>query len=103
MTNSPWTLPFASLTPFLYLAAVALLVTILVHAKVVLVPIALAVLLAFILTPGVEALERRRCPRIVAVAIVVLLTLGLIGGFGYVLSSQFNDLAAKLPHYSTSI
>src|SRR5262245_46460521 len=103
MTNSQWTLTIASLTPFLYLAAVALLVTVLILAKVVLVPIALAILLAFILTPVVEALERFRCPRIVAVAVVVWLTLGVIGGFAYVLTHQFNDLATKLPQYSTSI
>jgi predicted PurR-regulated permease PerM len=103
MTNSHWTLPFVSFTPFLYLAAFALLVSVLIHAKVVLVPIALAILLAFILTPVVDALERRRCPRIGAVAVVVLLTLGLIGRFSYVLTYQFNDLATKLPHYSTSI
>src|SRR5215471_41794 len=99
MTNAPLTLPFVLLTPFLYLAVIALLVTILVYAKVVLVPIALAILLAFILTPAVEALEHRRYPRVVAVALIVVLTLGLIGGFGYVLSRQFNDLAVKFPHY----
>jgi predicted PurR-regulated permease PerM len=103
MTNAQWTFLRESLTPLVYLAAIALLVIVLVQAKVVLVPIALAFLPTFMLTPLVEALERRRSPRIVAVLIVVLFALSVIGGFGYVLTSQFNDLAMKLPHYSTSI
>jgi predicted PurR-regulated permease PerM len=103
MANIQWAALLEPLIPLLYVAAVALLVTILIQAKAVLVPVALAILLAFILTPLVEALERCRLPRIVAVATVVLLALGVLGGFGYVLTRQLNDLAAKLPHYSTSI
>jgi predicted PurR-regulated permease PerM len=103
MANIQWVALLEPLIPLLYVAAVALLATILIQAKAVLVPVALAILLAFILTPLVEALERRRLPRIVAVATVVLLALGVLGGFGYVLTRQLNDLAAKLPHYSTSI
>src|SRR5690242_21719369 len=103
MASIPWAALFETFIPLLYVAAVALLVVILNHAKAVLVPVALAMLLAFILTPVAEVLERRRVPRLVAVAVVVLVALGVIGGFGYVLSRQLNDLAAKLPQYSTSI
>ncbi|HEV8711674.1 MAG TPA: AI-2E family transporter [Candidatus Binatia bacterium] len=103
MANIQWAALLEAFIPLLYVAAVTLLVFLLVQAKTVLVPVALAMLLAFILTPVVEALERRRVPRLVAVAAVVLVALGVIGGFGYVLSRQLNDLAAKLPHYSTSI
>ncbi len=103
MTNAQWALVFETLTPVVYLATIALLVTILIQAKAVLVPVALAILLTFVLTPLVEALERRRCPRLMAVILVVWLALSVIGAFGYVLTNQFNDLAMKLPHYSTSI
>src|SRR5438128_12005738 len=85
-------------TPLLYLATFALLVTILSHGQAVLVPMALAVMLTFILTPVVKALERRRLPRIAAVAVVIVFTLGVVGGFGYALSRQFNDLTAQFPH-----
>lgn len=103
MPNSPWSLPLEALRPLLYLASVALLVTVLSQARAVLIPIALAVLLAFILSPLVEALERRLLPRVVAVAVVVILALSIIGTFAYTLNRQFNDLATQLPHYSRSI
>ena len=90
MANIQWAALLEPLIPLLYVAAVALLATILIQAKAVLAPVALAILLAFILTPLVEALERRRLPRIVAVATVVLLALGVLGGFGYVLTRQLN-------------
>ena len=103
MANLQWAALLETFVPLLYVAAVTLLVIILVHAKAVLVPVALAMLLAFILTPVAEALEHRRVPRLGAVAVVVLVALGVIGGFAYMLSLQLNDLAAKLPQYSTSI
>src|ERR1700704_1368985 len=103
MANIPWAAILETFIPLLYLAAVALLVSILIQAKAVLVPIALAVLLAFILTPLVGVLERRRIPRIIAVTIVVFMALGVIGGFGYMLSPHLNDLAANLPYSSPSI
>jgi methylthioribose-1-phosphate isomerase len=31
------------------------------------------------------------------------LTLGVVGGFGCVLSRQFNEFAAQVPHYSNTI
>jgi len=103
MPNSLWSLPLEVLRPLLYLAALALLVTVLSHAKAVLLPIALAVLLTFILSPLVEALEHRFFPRIAAVTVVVILALSIVGAFGYVLNRQFNDLATQLPQYSRSI
>ncbi len=103
MVTPQWSSILEALTPLLYLATVALLVTILSHGQAVLVPMALAVMLTFILTPVVKALERRRLPRIVAVAVVIVCTLGVVGGFGYALSRQFNDLTAQFPHYSATI
>jgi predicted PurR-regulated permease PerM len=103
MVTPQWPFLLEALTPLLYVAMVALLVTILSHGQAVLVPVALAVMLTFILTPVVKALERRSLPRIVAVAVVIVLTLGVVGGSGYVLSRQFNDLAAQFPHYAATI
>lgn len=103
MTNSQWSALLGALIPFLYIATIALLVTILALAHAVFIPVALAVLLSFILTPGVRALERRGLPRLGAVALVMVLTLGVVGGFGYVLSRQFNDFATQFPRYSNTI
>src|SRR4029453_3945549 len=85
------------------LATAALLVVILERGQVVLVPVALAVMISFILTPPVRALERLRLPRLVAVGIVLVVALGLVGGFGYLLSRQFNDFAAHMPKYAVGI
>ena len=103
MANLSWSAVFETFVPLLYIAAVALCAFILVEAKAVLVPLALAVLLAFILTPVVRALEHLRMPRVLSVALVVLVALGVFGGFTYVLTLQVNELATQLPHYSTSI
>jgi predicted PurR-regulated permease PerM len=94
---------FESLAPLVYLATLALVVTVLASAKVVLVPLALAVLFAFVLTPVVKGLERCRLPRVPAVALSVLLALGLLGAFGFVLTQQLNSLAVELPHYTRTI
>jgi len=86
-----------------YLGIATLLIAILSIGHVVLVPLAVAVMLGFILTPPVTALERRGLPRFVCIGLVLLTVLGLLGGFGYVLSRQFNDFAAHMPQYSRSI
>jgi len=103
MATPQWSSLLETPTPFLHVATVALLVTILSHGQAVLVPLALAVMLTFILTPVVTALERCRLSRIAAVAVVIALTLGIVGGLGYVFSRQFRDLATQLPHYSDTI
>jgi predicted PurR-regulated permease PerM len=103
MATPQWSSLLEVPTPLLYVATFALLVTILSHGQAVLVPVALAAMLTFILTPVVKALERRGLPRIAAVAAVIVLTLGVVGGAGYVFSRQFNDLAAQFPRYSDTI
>jgi predicted PurR-regulated permease PerM len=91
-----------ALTSFLYLASFALVVALLSRGQDVLIPLALAGFLAFILTPFVKLLERQLY-RPLAVALAMVLTLGLIGGFGYLLNRQLNDLAANMPAYSRAI
>ena len=72
-------------------------------ARQVLVPIALAVLLAFILTPAVSALQRRGLGRLPSVFLVVVLALLLVGGVGYVISRQLDTLVINLPNYRGEI
>lgn len=73
-------------------------------AAEVLKPLALSVLLAFALTPLAVALERRlKLPRAAAVVFTVLLALGALGGFGYVVGEQLTKLADKLPSYQNNI
>ncbi|HEX7124826.1 MAG TPA: AI-2E family transporter [Thermodesulfobacteriota bacterium] len=92
-----------SRSPLLGVVAVVLLVAVLSIARAVVVPLALAVLLAFVLTPATERLERWGLRRALAVALVMILALSAVGAFGYVLARQFVDLSARLAHYSGSV
>ncbi len=80
-----------------YVVALLLgVVVILYGARVWLVPLALAVLLAFILMPIVAWLERKRLPRALAVALAALAALVTIGLFAYVVTLQVGGLATQL-------
>lgn len=69
----------------------------------VLKPLALSVLLCFALAPAVRLLERVGLPRAVAVILTVFVTLGLMGGIGYVVGRQLTSLANRLPGYQDNI
>jgi len=71
--------------------------------QAVLIPIALAVLLTFLLSPVVGALQRRRLGRVPAVLVTVVLALAVLGGVGFTLTRQLITLANELPRYSLNI
>ena len=80
----------------------AFVVTILYVGRQLLIPLALAAMLTFLLAPLVGYIERW-IGRIVAVLIVVAMLFGVAGGAGWLLTRQLMDLAAKLPDYQTNI
>jgi predicted PurR-regulated permease PerM len=69
----------------------------------VLVPIALAVLLTFVLAPLVRLLQGCYFPRIIAVVIVGLVAFAAIFGLGALMVSQVNQLARDLPGYQSTL
>ncbi|MGC1349035.1 MAG: AI-2E family transporter, partial [Xanthobacteraceae bacterium] len=69
----------------------------------VLVPIALAVLLTFVLAPLVRLLQGLYFPRIIAVAVVGLFAFAAIFGLGALMMSQVNQLAADSPRYQSTL
>lgn len=89
--------------PLVLLFGLVLVAACLYWARQVLIPLALAVLLAFILTPVVAALQRRGLGRLPSVLIVVILALLLVSGIGYIISRQLNSLVADLPKYKGEI
>ncbi len=68
----------------------------------ILIPMALAALLAFLLTPIVARLERW-IGRVAATLTAVAILFGVIGGVGWVLTRQMIDLATQLPDYKQNI
>jgi predicted PurR-regulated permease PerM len=72
-------------------------------AQTILVPIALAILLAFLLHPLVKRLTRWGMNRIVSVVLVVGLASLLVSVVAFVVSSQIKALADDLPNHSQNI
>lgn len=80
-----------------------LIVIVLYCGKPVLMPLALAVLFAFLLSPLVNLLHRCRLPRALAVVLVTLSVFTLLGILGWVIGREFSSLAARLPNYKDNI
>ena len=76
---------------------------ILYFGREVLIPLALSVLLSFLLAPAVRYLEHRRVPRAAATAIMVGLSCCVMAGLIWVSVAQFLNLAASLPEYKKNI
>jgi len=71
-------------------------------AKPVLVPLALAVLFAFLLTPSVTRLERLRMGRIPSVMLVLVVSFSLAGGIGWIVANQLIEVINQLPNYTSN-
>ncbi len=91
-----------ALTGLWMLALTSFIVGALYFASELLIPLALASLLTFLLAPLVTRLERW-LGRIGAVLLVVTLVVTGTGAAGYVLTRQVIDLATKLPDYKDNI
>ena len=85
------------------LASAAIVVAALYFAQVVLIPIALAALVTFLLSPLVTRLDRLRLPRVLSVLLVVGAATGLLGGVGYFVVGQLGEFASELPSYRENI
>jgi predicted PurR-regulated permease PerM len=88
--------------PWLHVVAMALVVAVLYFGQAILVPIALAGLLAFLLTPVVVFLQRY-LGRIPAVLLAVILAFSVIGGIGWSVAGELRGLAHELPSYRHTI
>jgi predicted PurR-regulated permease PerM len=87
----------------LSIVALAAFVLALLHiARDILIPIALATLLTFLLAPLVARLERMT-GRVLAVLLVVAMIFTTAGAAGWVLTHQLLDLAERLPDYRENI
>ena len=85
------------------LGSIAVVIAALYLAKGVLVPLTLAVLLSFLLSPVCDWLERRRLGRIPAVLVTAVLGFSLLGLVAWTAVVQMSDLAPKVPEYQGNI
>jgi predicted PurR-regulated permease PerM len=81
----------------------ALFITALYFGREIFVPIALAILLSFVLAPLVGLLQRTRIPRGFAVVSVVILAFMIIFGLGTLIANQLTQLAGDLPVYQSTM
>lgn len=81
----------------------ALFITALYFGREIFVPIALAILLSFVLAPLVGLLQRARVRRGFAVVGVVVLAFSIIFGLGTMIANQLTQLAGDLPVYQSTM
>ena len=95
-------IPAQTFKSWLTFAGCVLVVGVLYWAQAVLVPMALAILITFVLTPPVSWLERwiGRAP---AVLVAVTLVFTILGLAGWGLARQLDHLAGDLPGYRVNI
>jgi predicted PurR-regulated permease PerM/methylmalonyl-CoA mutase cobalamin-binding subunit len=92
----------AALVGIWHVLLMAFVIATLYFARDLLIPLALAALLTFLLAPLVTRLERW-VGRIAAVLLVVTMIFSMIGMAGWVLTRQLVDLATRLPDYKVNI
>ena len=78
----------------------ALITAALYFGRDVLIPLALAILVSFILTPSVQRLQQMRLGRVLAVVVVVF---GTVAAVTWIMGRQLVSLAETLPRYEQNI
>ena len=90
-------------TTLINMGVAALIIAALYFGREIFVPVALAVLLSFVLAPFVSRLQSLRLPRVAAVLAVVILGFAIIFSLGGLMVSQANRLAEALPGYEHTL
>ena len=85
------------------LLIVLVVVAVLYFARTVFIPLALAMLLSFMLAPLVIRLRHWGLGRTPSATLVVLTAFAILGIIGAVMASQLADLAHKLPEYQHNV
>jgi predicted PurR-regulated permease PerM len=90
-------------TVALSLVIAAVVVSFLYFGRGILVPLALASLLSFVLWPVIQLLRKAKAGRVLSVLFAVLLSMAGLIGLGTVLAVQVADLAGQLPRYEANL
>ncbi|GAD50544.1 hypothetical protein NT2_09_01520 [Caenibius tardaugens NBRC 16725] len=89
----------AGSTSLFHLAVGVVIIAALYFARDVLIPVTLAVVLSFVLSPIVGFLQRILIPRGPASVLSVLIALGIISSIGTVVGTQMVSLSDQMPQY----
>src|ERR1051325_2125398 len=92
-----------TLPSLIAVATFVLIIASLYWAQAILIPVALAMLLTFLLSPVAGALERIALGRLPSVILVVVLALSLLTRIRCIPTLQFGSLANELPKYTGNI
>src|ERR1700732_5329813 len=95
--------PLGKLSGIFTMASIAIVTGALYLAKGVLVPLTLAVLLSFLLSPVCDRLERWKLGRIPSVLVTALLSFTMLGVVAWMAVVQMSNLAPKMPEYQSNI
>jgi predicted PurR-regulated permease PerM len=78
-------------------------IAVLYFARDILVPLAFAIILSLILSPAVGSLQRLRIRRFSATLLVMVVSVSIACGVGYVISNELLQVANDLPGYRENI
>src|SRR2546430_15184658 len=84
-------------------AGLVVIIVSLYFARVILIPVVMAILLSFVLTPLVSALQRRGLGRIPSVLLVIAVVIAGVIGVGALIVDQVRSLAIDLPTYKEQV
>jgi predicted PurR-regulated permease PerM len=83
--------------------AVAIILLFAYYAAGVVITLLLSILLAYLLDPAVEFLERIHVPRTLGAMVAVLILIAVLVAVGYALSERTADFAANWPKYGSML
>jgi predicted PurR-regulated permease PerM len=86
-----------------YLFIFSGVVGILYYGGSVLMPLALAGLLSFVLTPPIRLLKKAGLPKLPSVIVVVAISICAIAATGFVVGGQISNLLAEIPSYEYNL
>lgn len=93
----------AALPALIAFGNIVLIIGSLYWGQTVLIPIALSIMLTFLLSPVATALEKSGVGRLPAVLIIVAFTFSLLATIGWVVTIEFARLGNELPQYTGNI
>ena len=88
---------------FFFLAAVVVVIASLYLAQAILIPVAISILLTFLLSPVADSLERLGLGRVVSVILIVILAFSLLIAVAWLVSFELTSVANELPTYRKNI